>query len=349
MIRIAILMALVLCGADAQADSAPASKDARQQRLRVSVLQVVPDPAVVRASNVRAAIEATGLPWRVVLMPSGLEFVLIPPIEATIPYSRIAPMSFMWRDLTVKLDYPFYMARMEVPNDIAASAIEGVVERQVRAFNSEARRARNELISGWRPTTRSASVGLSLGDANRISASQGCRIPTEAEWLTVFWCCSDSTSTTGRESEIPIGNALDLTTAKAFAFEHIATLSSDRSYGPTFGGRFAPNSLGVFDMVGNASEWTNGKIPPDWFWATITTTTRSTERHSRVVHDRDKSLQERGILCGTSWIDAVDDRSEFQVRRGGPLGVKTYDTKDSVTAGVRLAIDAEVVRDALSN
>jgi formylglycine-generating enzyme required for sulfatase activity/mono/diheme cytochrome c family protein len=211
-------------GHEAAPGSYGAGKVAGQRQLSwAGVLEQRPDPKVVTDARHRAAIEKTGLPWRVIDRASGIEMVLVPAGS----YLRGGAANDPEADgdekpaHQVSITRPFYLGRTEVTNaqyrKVAPQHDAGSFRGQ--SFNGDAQPA----------------VRVSWNDAKAFCDRFRLRLPTEAEWELA---CRAGTST-------PRPGDVD-------ALAIYANTSGNCTH-PV--GETRPNPWGLYDMLGNAWEW----------------------------------------------------------------------------------------------
>jgi formylglycine-generating enzyme required for sulfatase activity len=203
-----------------------------------TVIETQPDPTVVTNAALRAAIVATGLPWRVRDTGTGIEMLLVPPgtfgmgcHQESLNGSRTNPCYANELPVhQVSLTGGFYLGRFEVTQG----------EWQARmAWNPSA--FKSDPDSPFRPVEQ-----VSWFDAGAFLQRTGMRLPTEAEWERACRADTDAPYYNGSADEIAAGEL---------------GWRSDNSTNCTHavGGKLA-NGLGFHDMLGNVWEWVN-----DWY------------------------------------------------------------------------------------
>jgi formylglycine-generating enzyme required for sulfatase activity len=193
-----------------------------------TLIEALPDPAVVTDPALRAAITATGLAWRVRDTGTGIEMLLVPPGTFQMgcdqaPTGETCPGSFLPLH-TVTLTGSYYLGRYEVT--------------QSEWFASEGSNPsffHDQPDSERRPVER-----VNWDQAKSFASANGLRLPTEAEWefackagtTTAFYNFSNDPSALGEIAWVPAN-------------------SDSRTH--AVGGK-APNRLGFYDMIGNVWE-----------------------------------------------------------------------------------------------
>jgi len=202
-----------------------------------TVIQFQVDPAVVTDVNLRNAISATGLPWRVNDAASGMEMLLVPPGTFRMGCGQEPPQEgCLWNEVPshiVTLTHAFYLGRFEV-TQADWIAVMGTNPSWFTAANGYPG-------SNSRPVDR-----VSWYSIQGFLAATSMRLPTEAEWE--FACRAGTTTALYNGSE-------DLTTLPAISW---CAYNSNSETHPV--GSLAANRLGFHDMLGNVWEWVN-----DWY------------------------------------------------------------------------------------
>jgi formylglycine-generating enzyme required for sulfatase activity len=247
------------------------------------VLDNHPDPGVIPRADHRAAIAATGLPWRVRDKSSGIELLLIPPgtfMMGVSPQDASAEENEKPAH-SVTISRPFYLGRFEVSN-------------------AEFRRWRPRHASGcWDCRSLNAdnqpAARISWDDAKAFCDAYDLRMPTEGEWE---YACRAGTETTYPWGEDPNGgagfaNVADRCSARRFC--QCPTFRWDDGYyvsSPV--GTFRPNGFGLQDTIGNVREW-----------ATVWVGSTYSDRAAGVADPQEFASSVQGILRGGSWRDSA--------------------------------------------
>ena len=190
-----------------------------------TLLEAAPDAAVVTDPGWRAAIDATGLAWRIRDRATGIEMLLVPPGSFTMGSSAADPLAFTDESPAhaVTISQAFYLGRCET------------TQAEYLAFTG-ANPSWHGEAGYWavRPVESVTWTG-----AVAFVEAAGLRLPTEAEWE---YACRAGT---GAPNYALAGDLLG----------DIAW------YSPNAGGETHPvatkaaNALGFHDMLGNAWEW----------------------------------------------------------------------------------------------
>ncbi len=183
------------------------------------LLEAKPNPEVVSSAELRAAIEASGLPWRVRHSRSGIELLLVPAgayVRGAASEDGEAADNEHPAHV-VHVDEPYYLGRSEVTQGQwkqvlgeAPSFFPGADELPVEQVDRQAVQA--------------------------FLAAAGLELPTEAQWEVA--CRAGSTG------------------ARYGPLDKVAWTRGTAGGRTQAVGRLAPNGLGFVDMLGNVAEWT---------------------------------------------------------------------------------------------
>jgi formylglycine-generating enzyme required for sulfatase activity len=254
-----------------------------------TLVEYAPDPGVVTDPALRAAIIATGRPWRVRDTATQMEMLLVPPgtfqMGCVMGSNHYGCYSWELPVHQVTLTNAFYLGRYEVTQ----AQWQATMGSNPSSFQSASTQVPAAQVPN-RPVER-VSWNAIQGYLN----ATGMRLPTEAEWE---YACRAGTQT-------PFYNgSTDDGTVGALAW-----------YSPNSGGQTrpvggkAPNAIGFHDMLGNVWEWVN-----DWYdgysAGAQTDPTGPVSASTRVVRGG-------GWFNGTSYVRSSDRDS------GSPGG--TYD------------------------
>jgi formylglycine-generating enzyme required for sulfatase activity len=197
----------------------------------------LPDPAVVTDPALRAAIIATGRPWRVRDTATQIEMLLVPPgtfeMGCIMGSNQYGCYPYEQPVHTVTLTQPFYLGRYEVTQ-----------------AQWQARMASNPsyfvAANGYPGSDARPVEQVSWNTIQGFCSATGMRLPTEAEWE---YACRAGTQT-------PFYNgSTDDSTVGALAWYSPNSGSQTRPVGGK-----VPNAFGFHDMLGNVREWVN-----DWY------------------------------------------------------------------------------------
>ena len=204
-----------------------------------TVLEWTPDAAVVTDANLRAAIVASGLPWRVRDNSSNIEMLLVPAgtfmmgCSASTEYA-CAPIESPTHQVT--LTQAFYMGRYEVTQAQWTATM---------GSNPSAFQPPVFTLDSNRPV-ESVSWNMIASTGGFMSLT-GLRLPTEAEWEYAYR--ADTTTAFHSYAAQPTGFNDDT------LLDNIAWFNSNsESQTHAVGGKLA-NGLGLHDMSGNVWEW----------------------------------------------------------------------------------------------
>jgi formylglycine-generating enzyme required for sulfatase activity len=202
-----------------------------------AVLEMLPDPAVVTNESLRAAIIATGLPWRVQDNASGIEMLLVPSgtfMMGCSPSNQYGCNVDENPVHEVTLTQPFYLGRYEVTQ----AQWTAVMGSNPSSFQGPSSQVPAEQVPN-RPVER-----VSWNMIQGFEVATGLRLPTEAEWeyacragtMTAFNLPPDGTNDDGLLGQL-------------------AWFSSNAASQTRPVGQKQANNLGLHDMHGNVWEW----------------------------------------------------------------------------------------------
>jgi len=210
-----------------------------------TLIENTPDPSVVTDANLRAAITATGLAWRVRDTATQIEMMLIPP--GTFDMGCSASQSWGCSSLEnpvhqVTLTNAFYLGRYEVT--------QAQWQARMGSNPSYFQSASAEVPLAQVPQRPVEQV--SWDTIQGFLSQTGMRLPTEAEWEYAYRA-GTTTAFHGYTGQLSGTNDNSLT-------GNIAWFNSNsNSQTRPVGGKLG-NGFGLHDMAGNVLEWVN-----DWF------------------------------------------------------------------------------------
>jgi formylglycine-generating enzyme required for sulfatase activity len=210
-----------------------------------TLLEAQPDPAIVTSASLRAAIVATGRPWRVRDNLTQIEMVLIPPGTFNMGCSasgqfRCDPDEFPVHAVT--LTNAFYLGRYEVTQAQWTARM---------GSNPSFFQSASAQVPAAQVPNRPVET-VSWNTIQGFLSATGMRLPTEAEWEYAYRAGTTTAfhgwpaQTAGTNDDTLVGN--------------IAWFSSNSNSQTRPVGGKAPNGFGLHDMAGNVWEWVN-----DWW------------------------------------------------------------------------------------
>jgi formylglycine-generating enzyme required for sulfatase activity len=270
-----------------------------------TVLEPNPDPAVVTNESLRAAISATGLPWRVRDNGTQIEMLLIPPGTFNMGCSASNQYDCEMNEYpvhSVTLTSAFYMGRYEVTQ----------AQWQARMGSNPSywvARAENGNTANTNRPVEQVSWNQIAGPGGFLTGT-GLRLPTEAEWE---YACRAGTTTAFHGFTGYLGGTNDDTLVGNIAwFEGKDGASGTPTYGTKAVGQKLANGFGLFDMSGNVWEWVNDWYSPNYYAS------------SPSSNPTGPATGTGRVLRGGSWTDySVFVRSSF--RYGSTPGFTYYD------------------------
>jgi formylglycine-generating enzyme required for sulfatase activity len=205
-----------------------------------TVVQAQPDPAVVTDPTLRAAIIATGRPWRVRDTATQVEMLLVPPgtfqMGCIMGSNQYECHSTEQPVHQVTLTNAFYLGRYEVTQ-----------AQWVARMGSNPSLFQGGSDSPSRPVER-----VNWNTIQNYLSATGFRLPTEAEWE---YACRAGTQT-------PFYNgSTDDNTVGTFAWYGSCCGGNSGGQTHAVGGKLA-NAFGFHDMLGNVHEWVNDGYGP---------------------------------------------------------------------------------------
>jgi formylglycine-generating enzyme required for sulfatase activity len=266
-----------------------------------TVLEQVPDAAVVTNATLRNAIIATGYPWRVRDNGTGIEMTLIPPGTFNMGCSS----SSLWgcngdeypvHPVTITL--PFYMGRTEV-KQATWSAVMG---SNPSVFNFATAEVPLAEVPN-RPVER-----VSWNTLQGFLSATGMRLPTEAEWEYAYRA-GTTTAFHGWAAQ-PEGTDDDGLVVQIAWYGACCGGNLGSQTRPV--GSKPANGFGLHDMAGNVYEWVS-----DWYSGNYYALSPS-------ENPQGPSSGSVRVLRGGSWNDSsAGVRSSYR-RTNGPDGADMY-------------------------
>jgi len=245
-----------------------------------TLVEAMPDPAVVTDSKLRSAIGLSGLAWRVRDTATQMEMLLVPPgtfvMGCTMSnqggcYGGEFPVH------SVTLSQAFYMGRYEVTQGQWVAKMEG----NPSYFQGHSDHAN-------RPVEQ-----VSWTTIQNYLSSTGMRLPSEAEWE---YACRAGTTTAFNNGSNDDNTLGDMAWYNGNACGQTHAVGGKGS-----------NAFGLHDMLGNVLEWVN-----DWWDSNYYSVSPSTNPLGPV------SGQLRVLRGGSFYDNPFDVRSSY--RRGDAPG-----------------------------
>jgi formylglycine-generating enzyme required for sulfatase activity len=216
-----------------------------------TLIEAQPDPAVVWDADLRAAITATGLAWRVKDTATQMEMLLIPPGSFQMGCSQSNQYGCNGDENpvhTVTLTNAFYLGRYEVTQ----AQWQARMGSNPSSFQSPSSDVPADQVPN-RPVER-VSWNMIAG-AGGFMAQTGMRLPTEAEWEYAYRA---GTTTAFHGFTGYLNGTNDDTLVGSIAWWGSCCGGNSGGYTHPVGQKLG-NGFGLHDMAGNVLEWVN-----DW-------------------------------------------------------------------------------------
>jgi len=210
-------------------------------------LEFEPDPEVIADPEWRQRIIATGLPWRVQDLGTGIEMLLVPPgtfMMGCSPSNQYECDSDETPVREVTLTQAFYLGRYEV-TQAQWTEVVGTNPSFHQSPSAEVPIA--QILN--RPVEQ-----VSWDMIQGFEAATGLRLPTEAEWE---YACRAGTQTA---YNLPPNGTND-----DGLLDQVAWFSSNSAFQTRPVGQKLANNLGLHDMHGNVWEFCEDWYSPEYY------------------------------------------------------------------------------------
>jgi formylglycine-generating enzyme required for sulfatase activity len=245
-----------------------------------TLIEALPDPAVVTSSTLRAAITATGWAWRVKDTATQIEMMLIPPGTFQMgcsPSNAYGCWSNEDPVHTVTLTNALYMGRYEVTQ----AQWQARMGSNPSMFQSASSQVPAAQVPN-RPVER-----VSWNTIQGFLAQTGMRLPTEAEWEYAYRA-GTTTAFHGYTGNLSGTNADNLV-------GNIGWYSANSNSQTRPVGWELANGYGLHDMAGNVWEWVS-----DWYGSTYYSS-------SPQNNPTGPASGANRVVRGGSWVDLTID------------------------------------------
>jgi len=253
-----------------------------------TLIEAAPDPAIVWDANLRAAITATGLAWRVKDTATQIEMLLIPPGTFQMGEEGWAPPVH-----PVTLTNAFYLGRYEVTQ----AQWQARMGSNPSYFQSASTEVPAEQVPN-RPVERVSWT--MIAGAGGFMAQTGMRLPTEAEWEYAYRA-GTTTAFHGFTGYLNGTNDDSLVGNIAWWGSCCNGNSGEHTH-PV--GQKLGNGFGLHDMAGNVWEWVN-----DW---------SGSYSSGAQTDPTGPATGFYRVLRGGSWVNRARDlRASYRYSSGG--------------------------------
>lgn len=241
-----------------------------------TLIEALPDPAIVTDPLLRQAIVASGAAWRVMDTASQLEMLLVPPgtfeMGCILGSDQFGCLQSEQPIRQVTLTSAFYLGRFEVTQ----SQWQASMGSNPSYFQNPSSQVPATQVAN-RPVEQVSWIAIQ-GFLN----ATGMRLPTEAEWE---YACRAGTQT-------PFHNgSTDDSALDGLAWHGSCCGGNSAGQTHPVGGK-AANAFGFHDMLGNVWEWVN-----DWY-GPYSSTPQS--------NPTGPASGSRRVLRGGSWVNRSD-------------------------------------------
>lgn len=281
------------------------------------VLDVAPDPAVITDASIRDRIVATGSPWRVRDIESGIEMLLIPPgkfmMGASVGDAEATAAEQPAHEVTISK--PFYLSRTEVTQDqwmkmmganpsrfqpsefLAAETATREVQiteiTNTGLTRQEAEQKFGPIQVPFAATANWPVESMTQEELQSFLQKTHLQLPTEAQWE--YACRAGTTSVT-------YGSLDTIAWCGANSQEHTHPVATK-----------VANAFGMHDMLGNVWEWCSDFYSADSYAAGKSGTTDPTGPASGA----------QKVVRGGNWL-SLPKTCRASYRIAGAVGHPAY-------------------------